>query len=381
MAIFLIALAGAVAGIVAGFFAGAGAGMLIAAATRMSSFEGASGYFVVACGLVVALFGPFLGVWLAFRFAGKPANIGAVAGYTGLSVGAIVAVAAGIIVLKLLLDDTLNRNAAKPQALFEIRLPPGAALPERRGIEIELNTPKNSASAFLHDQWRTDGNRPVISGGVELAYRTSGRILVLKVKGEPDRLFMLKLPGKPGHSDEFGAWQSIDFVAEGSGQPRKATPANQYEVRYRVRDPNVEFSRPIIDFELSMPASKPLPEDIKSITVKAIEAQNDMGGAINPETVKRENERVMLSGSVQLAGDTHSLIAVTLPDQPTWLFEINLPPLTWVKETIRYATTSPADDTRTFGPWQNVGMIREAGQTEARPAKPEDDAKLRYMLR
>src|SRR4029453_14313236 len=102
--------------------------MLIAAATRMSSFEGASGYFVVACGLVVALFGPFLGVWLAFRIAGKPAGIGAVAGYTGLTVGTLFAVAAGIIVMKLLFDDTLNRNAAPRQALFEIRLPPGSAL-------------------------------------------------------------------------------------------------------------------------------------------------------------------------------------------------------------------------------------------------------------
>jgi hypothetical protein len=44
----------------------------------------------------------------------------------------------------------------------------------------------------------------VISGGVELAFRTSRRILVLKIEGEPDRLFMLKLPGKPGHSDDFG---------------------------------------------------------------------------------------------------------------------------------------------------------------------------------
>jgi hypothetical protein len=204
---------------------------------------------------------------------------------------------------------------------------------------------------------------------------------VLKIKGEPDRLFTLKLSSKPGHSDDFGPWQPIDFVAEGAGQPRKATPADQYEIRYRPRDPNVEYSRPIIAFELSLPAATPLPDDLKSIVVKAVEAQNNMDGAINAEAVKRENDRLTLSGIVQLAGDTHSLIGIALPNRPTWLFEIKLPSQTWITETIRYATTSPADDARTFGPWQNVGTIREAGQKEARPAKPEDDAKLRYTLR
>jgi hypothetical protein len=75
------------------------------------------------------------------------------------------------------------------------------------------------------------------------------------------------------------------------------------------------------------------------------------------------------------------LIAVSIPNQPTRLFEIKLPPLTRITETIRHATSSPANGTRTFGPWQNVGFVREPGKTEPRPAKPEDDAKFHYMLR
>jgi hypothetical protein len=55
--------------------------------------------------------------------------------------------------------------------------------------------------------------------------------------------------------------------------------------------------------------------------------------------------------------------------------------LTWITETIRYATTSPADDNRTFGSWQDIAYIREPGQKDMRPARPEDDAKFRYMLR
>jgi len=115
--------------------------------------------------------------------------------------------------------------------------------------------------------------------------------------------------------------------------------------------------------------------------VVALEAANDMDGSIDAESTKREGDRVTLGGTVQLAGETHSLIAVSIPDQPTRSFEIKLPALTWVTETIRYTISSPADDTRTFGPWQDIGFIGEPGKTELRPAKPEDDAKFRYMLR
>jgi hypothetical protein len=80
-------------------------------------------------------------------------------------------------------------------------------------------------------------------------------------------------------------------------------------------------------------------------------------------------------------GETHSLIAVSIPNQPTRLFEIKLPPLTWITETIRYATTSPQDArARPLGPWQDLKFIREGEKSEMRPAKPDDDAKFRYKL-
>ena len=385
MATFIAALIWGIIGLVAGFLAGAFAGSLIAAAIHMSNFEGAAGYFAVLIGLVGALLGLVLGVWLALRARGANKSFPFVVLYSGLSLGAIIAVVAGVIMLMLFFDSTLNRGSSKPQALFEIRMPPGTRLAaDRSDVEIELNTDQNSAYAYKSKQeyQYNDGNRPVISGGVELAFRTTSRIIVLKIKDEPDRLFRLNLSGKPGHSDDFGPWQSIDWVAEGSAQPRKATPADKYEIRYRVRDPNIEFSRPIIGFELSLPVATPLPDDLKNIGVKALEGNNDMDGAINAESVKRENDRLTLGGTVQLAGETHSLIEISIPNQPTRLFEIKLPPLTWITETVRYATTSPADESsRTFGPWQNVGSIRELGQKDARPAKPEDDAKLRYLLR
>jgi hypothetical protein len=383
MATFLVALLGGVVGLVAGAVAGALAGGFVAAAGHMSNFEGAAGYFVVfVCAPAGALIGLLLGVWLALRVRVGSRSLGAVVVYGGLTLGVVLAGAAAVIALMLFFDETLNRNAAKPQALFEIRLPPGTRLDDdRRGIEVELDTERNTASAFFDEEWHDDGDRPVISGGVELAFRTTQRILVLKMKGEPDRLFRLKLPGRPGHSDEFGAWQHVDFVADRGPQPRPATAADQYDIRYRPRDPNVEFGRPMIAFELSLPAATGLPADLKSIVVQAQEAQNTMEGTIDADSVKREKGRVTLGGIVQLAGDTHSLVAITLPDQPARLFEVTLPSLTWLTETVRHATTSPADDRRTFGPWQRVTRIREVGRKEDRPATPEDDAQLRYRLR
>src|SRR5262249_27345903 len=143
--------------------------------------------------------GLLAGVWLGLRARGGSRSFARVVGFSGLTLGTVVAGAAAVIALMLLFDETLNRNAAKPQALFEIRLPPGTRLPDDRGgIEVELDTERNTASAFFDDEWHDDGGRPVISGGVELAVRTAQRVLVLKIAGEPDRLFTLKLPGRPG---------------------------------------------------------------------------------------------------------------------------------------------------------------------------------------
>ena len=385
MATFIAALIGGIIGHIVGFIGGALAGTFIAAATHMSNFEGAAGYFAVLIGLVGALLGLVLGVWLALRARGATRSFAAVAVYSGASLGTIIAVSTAIIMLMLFFDSTLNRGSAKPQALFEIRMPPDTKLAaDRSDVEIELNTDRNSDYAYKskEEYQYNDGDRPVISGGVDLAFRSSSRIIVLKRKGEPDLLFKLNLSGKPGHSDAFGPWQPIDWVAEaGAQQPRKATPADKYEIRYRVRDPNVEFSWPILKFKLSLPATTPLPDDVKSIAVKALEGNNDTDGSINAESVKRERDRVTLGGTVQLAGELHSMIAISIPNQPTRLFEIKLPPLTWITETIRYATTSPADESNhTFGPWLDVGLIRDLGQKDTRPAKPEDDAKLRYRL-
>ena len=88
----------------------------------------------------------------------------------------------------------LNPNAATPLLVFEVRLPAGAALPNSaRDITIELQTDINTHAGRdpRFDQFRSDGDRPVIAGDVELAFRTAHRQLELKINGQPDRLYRI----------------------------------------------------------------------------------------------------------------------------------------------------------------------------------------------
>jgi hypothetical protein len=118
----------------------------------------------------------------------------------------------------------LNPNAATPLLVFEVRLPTGAALPNSaRDMAIELQTDINRMPGEPRfNRFRSDGDRPVIAGDVELAFRTAHRQLEIKVNGQPDRLYSIGLSAKAPHTSELGPWQpNID----GS------------EIRYRAKWP------------------------------------------------------------------------------------------------------------------------------------------------
>ena len=92
-----------------------------------------------------------------------------------------------------------------------------------RDIAIELQTDINRMPGEPRlNRFRSDGDRPVIAGDVELAFRTAHRQLEIKVKNQPDRLYSIGLPAKAPHTSELGPWQpNID----GS------------EIRYRAKWP------------------------------------------------------------------------------------------------------------------------------------------------
>jgi hypothetical protein len=118
----------------------------------------------------------------------------------------------------------LNPNAANPLLQFEVRLPAGTALPASAGdVAVELQTDQNSMPGEPRfNQFRRDGDRTVIAGDVELAFRTAHRQLQVRIKGQPDRMYRIGLTDKAPHASELGPWQQH---ADGS------------EIRYRAKWP------------------------------------------------------------------------------------------------------------------------------------------------
>lgn len=92
--------------------------------------------------------------------------------------------------------------------VYEIQLPPGISAETAKKAEVDLQTGQNSMPFSYHRNTRlTDANPPVISGVVDLAFRTAYRQLELKIPGQSVRSFDLKLPAEPKHAPQFSDWQ------------------------------------------------------------------------------------------------------------------------------------------------------------------------------
>jgi hypothetical protein len=234
---YLMALLAALVGLALGFAFGATVAGLLAPVLGITSFEGASGYFAVFIGGPAGgLAGMVLGAWLVLRRIRQPTGErrgGAIAGGVALVVVGVVAVAAAGLGAFWLMRPLVNANGPAPQLVFEIRLPPGVAPPAGRDA-VELQTSKNRMPANPAAARRDDG-RHVLAGSVEIYYRTWRRTLVLRMPDKTDVLFDLSLGLTPDHTRTFTAWRRADYIARpGDDQARRTTPADAYELRYRV---------------------------------------------------------------------------------------------------------------------------------------------------
>ena len=127
----------------------------------------------------------------------------------------------------------LGINPAKPAVEFEIRLPK-AAVAAVSETQVELVTDRNQKLARMQAALASDTNgRTVIRGSVTLDYRTTDRVMVLHLPDQPQRLFKLRLPANPGHSDQFGPWHLVDRLASPAGAPERELN-DAFAIRYRV---------------------------------------------------------------------------------------------------------------------------------------------------
>ena len=175
-----------------------------------------------------AIAGLVLGTGLAMRVRGGD-NAGSLARNSLKAFGTLIVlcVAAGTAYYVYAVTTAtpwLNPNAPNPILEFEVRLPAGTTPPNSaQDIAIELQTDINTMPGEAKpDRFRRDGDRPVIAGQVDLAFRTAYRQVELKIKGQPDRLYRIGLTGKAPHTSEPGPWEP---QADGS------------EIRYRAKWP------------------------------------------------------------------------------------------------------------------------------------------------
>jgi hypothetical protein len=239
---YVFALLAAIVGGAIGAALGISIAGIAAPMLGISSFEGASGYFAVFIGGPIGgLLGLVLGAVLVLRKRGHT-GFGAISGRLGVVLAGVVAVAAAAVGFLYLSQDIVNPNGSPPQLAFEIRLPAGAVPPSGDERPIQLETSKNRMPALMQrEAMRDDGGRRILVGAVEMYYRTSSRLLTMTMPDKTDVLFDIKLPGVPKHAPQFSDWQRAAYIGEpGKTQTRRATTADNYEIRYRATWPGEE---------------------------------------------------------------------------------------------------------------------------------------------
>lgn len=186
-------------------------------------------------GPIAGLIGLIAGVWLALRRQNQK-SIAVLAAHVAVAlliVAGLSAATAGVFWIN---RSYVASNALPPSLIFEIKLPRGASAPAlvgqaeayARRSPVELQTSENTMSAEI-EAVRDEDGRFVVSGRVEMYYRTRERLLVLK-QSSGDVVFKIKLGATPEHSEEFSAWQPPTPI---EGQP-PGTGENGYDIRYRA---------------------------------------------------------------------------------------------------------------------------------------------------
>jgi hypothetical protein len=228
-----------IVGVLVGYFVVAFLSSIVMGWYGVSDFEGGRGMAAAfGFGPLGGLLGLIGGIWLGVN-RGSSQPMGKVLGRAGLALLAIVAVAAGGLTLYYYsIPHRLEYDQAGASLEYELRAPVDFVLPDDPSkLEVTLDTDLNQQPAsWLDPATRQESDRQVLSGTVELYYRTSRRLLVFRFPDDRDRIFRLGLAAKPDPEDGWSDWQPVDFVAvRGQPQTVKPGPEDPLELRYRVR--------------------------------------------------------------------------------------------------------------------------------------------------
>ena len=229
----LLGIVGGIIGIAAGLFLGFALGAALAAALHVSSFEGGAGYFAAAIALIVTcILVP--GVILLTLYWRGIRGIWLFTGLMTVCLSLALIAVSGFGVWYAAQPHVLNINGPTPLLEFEVKPPGGQSLEALNDVEPELDTDRNAMPGY----WHTDASQSpdMRAGYVEVYFRTSQRLFVLKFPGDINRIFRLKLPANPMRTKyrAWSEWQGPDFVSSGREKPSRPTSGNEYQIRYRM---------------------------------------------------------------------------------------------------------------------------------------------------
>lgn len=229
----LFGIGAGIIGLALGLLLGIAIGAGLAAALNVSAREGAAGYFAVGIALIVAvLVTPASILFTLYRRGVR--RIWLLIGLIVVCISMAGIGAGGFGLCYMAQPHILNPNAATPLLEFEVKPPDGQSVQLLAEVEPELNTDRNTMPGYWHDD--APENPGVRAGYVEVYFRTSRRIFVLKFPGNEDRIFNLKLPANP-LKEKYRAWsdwQKPDYIAKGSEQPSRPTGTDDCQIRYRM---------------------------------------------------------------------------------------------------------------------------------------------------
>ena len=229
----LLGILGGVIGLAAGLFLGFALGAILARVLHISSFEGGAGYFAILIALLVTILVAPVAILVTLYWRGIR-GIWLFIGLVTVCVSIFAIAASGLGIWYAAQLHVLNLNGPTPLLEFEVKPPDGQSIENLANVEPELDTDRNA----MPGTWRTNApeNSGVRAGYVEMYFRTSRRLFVLKFPRHEDRIFNLHLPANPMKSKyrTWSEWQKPDFVAKADQQPTRFSGGNDYQIRYKI---------------------------------------------------------------------------------------------------------------------------------------------------
>ena len=220
-------------GIAAGLFLGLALGSALAAALHVPGREGESGYFAVAIALIVTCIVTPVSILVTLYWRGVR-SIWLFIGLVTVCISIAAIGASGLGIWYAAQPHVLNLNGPTPLLEFEVKPPAGQSVETLADVELQLDTDRNSMPGYWHTE--APANPGVRAGYVELYFRTSQRLFVLKFPGREDRIFKLQLPANPMKAKyhAWSEWQNPDFVAKAGEQPSRFSGGSDYQIHYKL---------------------------------------------------------------------------------------------------------------------------------------------------